>query len=147
MDTRELNFEEIKIGDIVEFTEVLSSERVEAFAELSGDTNPLHTDRDYAGKTQYGARIVHGMFLASFFSKLVGMYLPGKKCLYLGQELKFIKPVFIAETVKIRGEVTNKSDSTGVIQIKTTIENEQGEEVVTGVAQTTMLAEVKKKLI
>lgn len=116
-----LKFEEINAGDVFEFEREVTEDDVNNFAKLSGDKNPLHLEEDYAQKTQFGGRIVQGLLLASFFSALVGMYCPGKNSLYLSQSLNFRKPLTFGKKIKVKGEVTGKSESLRVITLKTTI--------------------------
>ena len=73
----EYSFEEIDVGLKHSFEVIINEELEEDFATISGDFNPLHIDEQYAKKTKFGKRVCHGMVLASFFSRLVGMYLPG----------------------------------------------------------------------
>jgi acyl dehydratase len=92
-------------------------------------------DEQYAKKTKFGKRVCHGMLLASFFSKLVGMYLPGKNALYFSQNLNFVGPCFIGDKIIVKGEIIDKSESTKMIKIKTTIKNIEGKLLVEGIAQ------------
>jgi 3-hydroxybutyryl-CoA dehydratase len=128
MNAKNLSFSEIKVGDTASFSRVWTEKDVIAFAELSGDENPLHLDEEYAKTKSFGQRLVHGMLLGSLCSALVGMYLPGKRCLYLSQKLVFKNPVFISDTVDVRGTVTLKSQSTKVLSVF--IVMKKGEEVV-----------------
>ena len=75
------------------------------------------------------------MLLASFFSKLVGMYLPGKNALYFSQTLNFQAPCYIGDTITVQGEVIDKSDSTRIITLKTLIHNQTGVCLVDGIAK------------
>ena len=131
----ELDFEQIKIGQTVKFAEKITQTRLDDFAKLSGDYNPLHMDANYAANTRFEKQVCHGMLLASFFSKLVGMYMPGKNALYFSQTLNFQAPCYIEDEVTIQGEVTDKSDSTRIITIKTLIHNNKGVCLVDGVAK------------
>ena len=131
----EYSFNEIKIG-LEHHFEISIDEKLEGdFAKISGDFNPLHMDEQYAKKTKFGKRVCHGMLLASFFSKLVGMYLPGKNALYFSQNLNFIGPCFIGDIVIVKGKIINKSESTKMIKIETTIKNNTGKLLVEGIAQ------------
>lgn len=122
MDTiADLTFNEIEVGTSASFIHTVTMSDVEKFASLSGDFNPLHMDDEFAGTTQYGRRIVHGMLLASLFSRLVGMNLPGRHCLYMSQSLDFVQPVYIGEDVKVFGEVIHKQDATNTLVIRTEI--------------------------
>ena len=91
----EAEINNLHIGQKAEFLEIISESRVQEFAKLSGDFNPHHMDEEYAKKTKYQKRICHGMLLASFFSKLTAMYLPGQGSFYLSQTLNFVSPAFI----------------------------------------------------
>ena len=135
MEARDLKLEDIKIGDSASFERTFSEADVAAFAELIGDVNPLHMDDAYAQTTKFGKRLVHGMLVGSLFSRFVGMYLPGKHCLYLSQTLEFKQPVFIGDAVVVEGTVQSMSISTGIIRIALTIHKKTGEEVVRGIAQ------------
>src|ERR1700676_2055835 len=84
---RELTFPEIAVGDAFTVEHTFTETDVRVFAELSGDYSPLHVDPTYASTTEFGKCVVHGMLLASLFSRLVGMYLPGKHALYVGADL------------------------------------------------------------
>ena len=105
---------------------------VNDFAELSGDYNPLHMDKEYAASTSFKKRVVHGMLLASFFSRIDGMYLPGKHALYFSQSLNFVNPCFVGEKITVEGECVDKSYATKIIKIKTRITNEHGKILVDG---------------
>ncbi len=134
------SFDSIQIGDSAEFTQIWNDSDVVRFAELSGDHNPLHMDAEYAETTQFKNRIVHGMLVASSFSKLLGMHLPGKKCLYLKQNIVFKKPVYIGDSLKISGSVISKSESTRILEIELKIS--RGDEIVVeGLATVQTLAD------
>ena len=117
MKARDLKFEDIKIGESASFSHMITEQDVSDFARLSGDLNPLHTDEEYARTTRFGKRIVHGMFLGALCSRLVGMYIPGKHCLYVSQELRFKNPALIGDLVVVRGEVVAQSESTRILDI------------------------------
>ena len=117
----EHTFEDLFVGQKVTFSEKIDESLLVDFAKLSGDFNPLHMDEDYALNTNFEKRVCHGMLLASFFSQLVGMYLPGKNSLYFSQSLNFRNPCFVDDEVTIAGEITEKKSNTKIITIKTTI--------------------------
>ena len=133
MQAKDREIDSINIGDNASFERTIHETDLQQFAQLSGDYNPLHMDEVYASSTPFGQRIVHGMLLGSFCSALVGMYLPGKRCLYLRQTLSFKKPVFIGDKVTVLGKVTNKSISTKILTIAISI-TRMGEEMVEGEA-------------
>ena len=131
----EYTFEEIMLGVKVKFTITITESMINEFAKISGDNNPLHMDEYYASKTQFGKRVCHGMLLASFFSRLIGMYMPGKNALYFSQTLNFQTPCFVADFVTIEGVVIDKSQSTRIITIKTTAYNQANKCLVDGIAK------------
>ena len=97
-DISKLTFDEITIGYVKEFQIIVTESLVANFAKLSGDFNPIHMNEDYAKSTKFKRRVVHGMFLASFLSRMVGMHLPGKNALYVSQSLEFPNPCFISRS-------------------------------------------------
>lgn len=139
MIAKDRSWEELQVGDTASFDRTISEEDVRAFALLSGDENPLHTDEGYAGTTPFGKRVVHGMLLSSLLSQLVGMHLPGKRCLYVSQSLVFRMPVFVGEQVTVQGEITHRSEATHMLTIRTTIKNATSVVCVDGEAQVKVL--------
>ena len=133
--SKQYKFDEIKIGLEYKFTEMITESHLDSFANLSGDYNPLHMDTGYAKTTKFKKRICHGMLLASFFSKLIGMYLPGKNALYFSQILNFQNPCFVDDTITVRGQVIDKSDATKIIILNTSIHNQDGMCLVDGTAK------------
>jgi acyl dehydratase len=131
----ELHFEDIEINDEIKFNVKITEEMIDNFAALSGDYNPMHTNQEYASNTDFGKKICHGMLLASFFSRLVGMYIPGKKALYFSQSLNFRNPCFINDEVTIIGIVIEKKSSTKMIKLKTIIKNFKEQLIVDGEAK------------
>jgi 3-oxoacyl-[acyl-carrier protein] reductase len=127
-----LEFRDITVGDTFELTRAFSEQDVDAFAALSGDFSPLHVDPIYAGESEFGRRVVHGMLLASLFSNLVGMRIPGRAALYLGQELTFRRPALINERLTARAKVTAKYPATSTISLAAEIRNAEGKVVVSG---------------
>ena len=131
----EYTLENIRIGEKRKFSEKIDKSKLETFAKLSGDYNPLHMDEKYAQNTSFKKRVCHGMLLASFLSRLVGMYLPGKNALYFSQTLNFQAPSFIDDEITIEGEVIDKSSATKIVTIKTSIHNQNKECIVDGIAK------------
>lgn len=132
MIARDLSIEDISVGDTVSFDRTWSEDDVAIFAKLSGDTSPLHMDEEYAKKTRFGSRLVHGLLVGAACSELVGMRLPGKRNLHLRQSLTFRNPVFIGDTVTVKGTVRTKSFSTGILEIDILI-TKDGTPVIEGV--------------
>lgn len=120
-DPANYSFDELKIGLCESFELQITESMVNDFAKISGDLNPLHMDSKYAESTKFGKKICHGMLLASLFSRLVGMHLPGKNALYFSQTLNFLEPCYIGDNIIIKGELLDKSMATQILTIKTSI--------------------------
>jgi len=131
----DMRYEDIIVGDMFTFERIVDEEAVDTFARLTQDYNPLHMDEAYAKNKEFGGRIVHGMFLGSFFSTLVGMLIPGKRALYLSQDLRFHNPLILGSKVIVSGVVIKKFDDVNVIELKTIIKNEEGTLIVDGMAK------------
>jgi 3-hydroxybutyryl-CoA dehydratase len=131
----ELSYDDISIGQQESFIIQITESMVEKFSNLSGDLNPLHMDNEFAESSSFNKRIVHGMLLASFFSQLIGMKLPGKNALYFSQTLNFRSPCYIDDEIEVIGEVTEKSDSTQIITVSTTIFNKSKTCLIDGIAK------------
>ena len=131
----EAKLDNLHVGQKAEFTETITESMIQEFAKLSGDYNPHHIDEEYAKKTKYEKRICHGMLLASLFSKLTAMYLPGQGSLYISQTLNFVSPAFIDDIVTESGEITKISSSTGIVRVKTEITNMNNNLLVSGEAK------------
>jgi 3-hydroxybutyryl-CoA dehydratase len=121
----EYTIADIKVGDTASFERTIVQSDVDAFIALSGDTNPLHHNPDFAAQTQFKKPIVHGMLLGALCSRLIGVHLPGKNALFLSHSLTFKKPVYVGETIKISGVVTSKSEATRIIEVSITISSEE----------------------
>ena len=139
VEPTEAKFDDITVGQKVKFNQIISESMVEEFSKLSGDYNPHHMDESYAKGTRFKKRICHGMLLASLFSKLIGMHLPGKHSLYFSQSLNFLYPAFIDDKVLVEGEIVKISRSTGIITLKTRITKDNDVELVTGEAKVVVL--------
>jgi len=131
----DLSFDDISIGQKESFSKKITESMLDEFSKFSGDLNPLHMDDEFARSSTFGKRIVHGMLLASFFSQLIGMKLPGKSALYFSQTLNFRSPCYINDEIQVEGEVTEKSNSTRIITISTSIFNNSGICLIDGVAK------------
>jgi 3-hydroxybutyryl-CoA dehydratase len=123
---------QLKPGDHASLSKTITPEDVAEFAHLTSDTNPLHLDDEYAKQTRFGGRIVHGMLGASLISAVIGTALGGP--IYLGQTLKFVKPIRIGETLTATAEVIAVREDKNIVTLKTFVTNERGEEVIVGEA-------------
>lgn len=131
--------DEFQIGQHVTLTKTFTHEDVQRFIEITGDVNPLHVDEDFAARTQFGHRILHGMLTASIFSTMVGMILPGTGAIYRSQTLNFLRPVAIGETLTAHFVVRSIDRGKHRLTIESWIENEAGERVVDGICEAGLL--------
>ena len=118
-----LVFSDLYVGMSAEFHREINRELIQSFAEISGDSNPLHIDGDYAHKSGYIDQVAHGMLCSSFFSELVGVHLPGENCLLTDIAVEFAKPVFVGDRVSISGAITQLSPAFKSAKIEATITN------------------------
>ena len=103
--TDEIFFEDLRLGQKASFGKTITESDVVLFAAVTGDTNPMHLNADYAKNTIFGERIAHGMLAAGLLTKVLGTQLPGPGTIYLSQTLKFCAPVRIGQTVTATVEV------------------------------------------
>jgi acyl dehydratase len=104
----------------------------EEFAKLTGDYSPLHMEEEYARTSNFGRRICHGMLVGSFFSRLVGMHLPGKYGLLLSYSIRHLLPCFLDQEIIVEGRVVDKSSATRIITISAKVTNSSGKIVLSG---------------
>lgn len=140
MRAAQLKYEDIVIGSVYEFVRVITIQDVQAFAQLTGDFNPLHVDMAFGKKSKFQNNVVHGLLVGSLFSRIVGMFCPGERSLYLSQTFDFRSPVFGGDEVTVRGTVVNKSDSTQIVELTTEIFQNK-KLVVSGRAKVKVLAD------
>jgi 3-oxoacyl-[acyl-carrier protein] reductase len=133
------SFRRLTVGYTESVVKTIRREDVDTFAALSGDYNALHLDDEFAARTEFEQRVVHGFLHASLLSTLVGMKIPGPGALYLSQTIDFTRPVFIGDTVRAIGTVTSVDPPTRVVGIKTEIVNQHGQTVLTGDARVKVL--------
>ena len=122
----------IKIGDSFSKERLVTDELVRAFAEVSGDYNPIHLDEEFAKTTRFGRRIAHGMLSGAFISAVLGYEFAEKKIVYLSQTLKFTAPVFIGDTLTTTATITNIREDKNIVTMDTTCTKDDGEVVVKG---------------
>ena len=128
----ELAYENIKIGDEASLARTITEAHIVNYAGLTGDMNPIHVDAEYAAHSMFKERIAHGMLVAGLISAVLGTELPGPNAIYLGQDLKFMAPVMIGDTIKVVVTVTAKRDEKRIITLRTTACNQRGEMVIDG---------------
>ena len=99
-------FEDLSVGQKASFGKTITEADVVLFAAVTGDTNPMHLNAEYAKDSIFGERIAHGMLAAGLITKVMGTQLPGPGTIYLSQSLRFRKPVRIGDTVTATVEIT-----------------------------------------
>ncbi|MBF0266962.1 MAG: MaoC family dehydratase [Alphaproteobacteria bacterium] len=119
-DLQGFDFDEIKPGQTAIFGKTVTEADILTFAAVSGDTNPVHLNEDFAKPTMFKTRIAHGMLSAGFISTVIGTKLPGPGCIYVSQSLRFKAPVRIGDTVTARVEVTELIPEKRRLKLKTT---------------------------
>ena len=135
---------DIVVGEMCTLTIAITEDLVNQFAQLTGDYNALHMDLVYARTTPFKGRVAHGMLTGSFVSTLIGMHLPGHGALWLSQNFEFIAPVRIGDTVHLRGEVTRKSESQGIVYLQVEAKTQSGLLVLKGEGKVKILEEEKR---
>ena len=125
---------EMKIGDSASFTKTISETDVYLYAGISGDFNPAHVNQTEAEKGMFGKRIAHGMLSAGLISAVLGTLLPGPGTIYMGQELRFTKPVAIGDTITATVTVAELIPEKNRAKLETVCTNQNGDVVITGMA-------------
>ena len=127
---------ELKFGDSAQFTKTVTETDINDFARVTGDFNPIHIDQAYAEKTRFKGRIAHGVLSLGLISNVFGNLLPGPGSIYLSQEVRFLAPVRIGDTLTARVEVIELITEKNRVKFKTTCTNQNGQEVLDGIAWT-----------
>lgn len=126
----EYKLEDIKIGMIEEFKVKITDKMQNDFREISGDINPMHSSEEFAKEKGFDKILVFGMLTASFFSTLVGVYLPGRNCLFQEcKDIKFHSPVFVGDELQVKGEVIEIDERFRRITVKAVIRNQNNKKV------------------
>jgi 3-hydroxybutyryl-CoA dehydratase len=131
--------EDFEPGQHVILNKTFTEDDVQRFIEITGDTNPLHVDEAFAGGTQFGGRVLHGMLTASIFSTMVGVLLPGTGAVYRSQSIRFLLPVHIGETVTAHFVVRSVDREKHRLTIDSWIENQAGQRVIDGTCEAGLL--------
>ena len=137
----EYKFSDIEIGLEESFEVKIDTSKMDKFLDISNDINPLHVDSNYAKKKGFPNRVVYGLLTSSFYSTLVGVYLPGKYCILQGIDIQFSKPVYIGDALKISGKVSYINEAYKQIEIKAFITNQNNEKVSKATIKTGVLDE------
>ena len=124
----------ITVGQKATRSITLTASHVKAYAEISGDYNPLHFDKEFASKTKFGKLVVQGGLTTGLLHALVAMDLPGPGTVFLSQNWKFTAPVFIDDTITAEAEILSVHKSKPVTQLAVTVQRQNGEKVLEGEA-------------
>lgn len=124
----------LTLGQKTTRTQTITDEMVRAFAALTGDTNPIHLDEEFAATTRFGRRIAHGMLAASMISAALANDLPGPGTVYLSQSLQFKAPVYLGDTITAIVEVKSLRDDKPIVTLATTCINQENGTVLEGEA-------------
>ena len=125
-----ITISEMKVGDSASFTKTVSEHDVYTYAGVSGDFNPAHVNEVEAQKGMFGKRIAHGMLSAGFISTVLGTQLPGPGTIYMGQELRFTKPVFFGDTITATVTVAELIPEKNRAILDTVCTNQNGDVVI-----------------
>jgi len=132
--TKGKSIHQLKIGDSAQISKTITEKDINDFARVTGDFNPLHLDQAYAEKTIFKGRIAHGLLSVGLLSTVLGNILPGHGTIYLSQEIKFLAPVRIGDTITAKVEVLELISEKNRAKFRTTCMNQDGKEVADGAA-------------
>lgn len=138
---RSVPFGKLAVGDEETWAHDVTAEEVDALARLSGDVNPLHMQDEFARRQGFRGRVVHGVLLSAFLSRVLGTRLPGPGALWLTQDTRFARPVYVGERIEVRVRVKHKSQHLRSLVLDTTITNSRGETVMSGEARMMVMPE------
>lgn len=130
-----VTYNELAVGQTARLLRTVTLEDIQTFAAVSGDINPAHLNAEYADATMFHGVIAHGMLGAALISALFGTQFPGPGTIYLGQELKFTKPVRVGDTLTVLATVSEKDDEKERVKMDCLVTNQKGEVVLKGEAK------------
>lgn len=130
---------DLKTGDAFSIKREITDELIRAFADLSGDHNPIHLDEEFAARTRFGRRIAHGMLSGAFISAVLGYEFQERKIVYLSQTMRFTAPAFIGDTITTTATVRDIREDKGIVTLDTVCTNQAGEVTLKGEAVVMML--------
>jgi 3-hydroxybutyryl-CoA dehydratase len=133
MTTTLLTFDDVEVGRMHNLERTMTAADVDAFGHLSGDLNPLHMDEDFARRTPFKRRVVHGLLTAALVST-THTQLTGPGFAYVGQELKFLGPVFIGDRLNVEVTVVGKKDAKRILILDTVVTTQNGDKVLAGLS-------------
>ena len=129
-----MTFNELQIGQKASVQKTFTAADVTAFAGISLDVNPIHMSDKYAESTVFGKRIVHGILTSGLISAVLANKLPGPGTIYLGQELRFTRPVYLGDDITAEVEIVELREDKKIVKLNTTCYNQDGKVVISGLA-------------
>lgn len=144
---KKYTIDDIFVGQTASFNVKVSERTVDSFSRLTGDYSPLHTDAEFARKTQFRQKIAHGLLVYSYASTIVGMYLPGENAAILNHSARYLKPVRMNDKLTIKGTVASKEPLLGKIVLNITITNQRNETVTDGTISVIVNSPPKKGIV
>ena len=125
---------DVRVGQTATRSMLVTAEMVRAYAEITGDRNPLHFDEDFAAKTSFGRLVAHGGITTGILHALVAEDMPGPGTVFLSQNWKFTAPVYVGDIIRATGEVASVHASKPVCELRVRVERDDGETVLEGEA-------------
>lgn len=123
-----------RVGDRASLSRTVTEADLVAFAGVSGDFNPLHTNAEYARRSRFGQRVAHGLLSGAYLSAVLGMLLPGPGAILLSIQLHFRRPVRIGDTITATAEITSIEEDRSRVTLRTVCTNQHGEVTTEGEA-------------
>jgi acyl dehydratase len=122
----------LRVGERARRTQTVLARDVELYAQITGDRNPLHFDQDFAARTRFGRLVAQGGIASGMLNALVAMDMPGAGTVFMSQSLKYLAPTYLGDTLTAEVEVVSLKPDKPVCQLRATIVNQEGTQVLEG---------------
>ena len=130
-----MKIENLKVGDTAECRQKVTDKTIQQYGEASGDYNPIHFDDTYAKNSIFSGRIAHGLFCIGMISYLVGMVLPGEGSIFVDEQLRYVKPVYIGDEIRAKVCIDKIDYKKRLITIKFECSNQNRQVVLEGITR------------